>query len=78
MGEWVKIIEVADLVKANVINAALHAQNIDTQFISRKDSAFEFMGAYDIYVQEEAQEQAQSIIDDIDDIDFEAELLEDE
>ncbi len=78
MKEWTKIIEVGDLIRANVINAALHTANIDTAFINHKDSALIFLGRYDIFVRPEDVERAQAILIEIDNRDYDAEVAEDE
>lgn len=70
MENWTKIIEVEDLVQANLINAALHAENIDTALINRKDSALVFLGRYDIYVRNDEVSRANLLIADIDARDF--------
>jgi hypothetical protein len=72
MEDWIKIIVETDLIKANVINAALHAANIDTVFLNKKDSAYIFLGEYDILVRKEDQKKAQAVINEIDDRDYEA------
>ena len=78
MEDWIKILEVEDLIKVNVINAALHAANIDTALINKKDSALIFLGRYEINVRKEDQAKAQKIIDEIDDRDYEADMSDDE
>lgn len=80
MKDWIKVLEIDDLIRANVANAALHAANVDTAFINHKDSALVFLGRYDIYVRPEDESRAQAILDEIDDRDYEAEMeeLEDE
>ena len=80
MKDWIKVLEIDDLIRANVANAALHAANIDTAFINHKDSALVFLGRYDVYVRPEDEKRAQAILDEIDDRDYEAEMeeLEDE
>ena len=74
MEDWNKIAEVSDLIRANVINAALHAENIDTALINKKDSAYVFLGRYDIYVRKDDTAKAREIINDINDIEHEAAL----
>ena len=76
MEGWNKIIEVEDLVKANVINAALHEVNIDTALINRKDSALVFLGRYDIFVKEADVKKATALIRDIEDLDYDPESEE--
>lgn len=76
MENWNKIAVVTDLIRANVINAALHEVNIDTALINKKDSAYVFLGAYEIYVRKEDTEKALALIDDIEDIEYEADSEE--
>ncbi len=72
MSEWTRIAKLTGLIEANVVLAALHAENIDTQFISKKDSAYVFLGYYEIFVLEADQDRAKTILEDIDDRELEA------
>jgi len=72
MEDWIKLARVSALSKANVINAAMHSENIDTLFINKKDSAFVFLGYYDIYVRNDDKTKAEAVLATIADIEEEA------
>jgi len=67
MEDWKKLTEIEDLLSANVINAALHSENIDTALINKKDSAYVFLGRYEIMVRKEDENKARKILDQIQD-----------
>lgn len=67
MEDWTKLYETTELLNANVVNAALHAENIDTALINKKDSAYVFLGIYEILVRKEDVTKAEEILDQIED-----------
>jgi len=50
----------------------MHSENIDTLFINKKDSAFVFLGYYDIYVRNDDKTKAEAVLATIADIEEEA------
>ena len=61
--EWRKIYAINDIVQANLVNAVLHENGIETRILNHRDSAIVSLGEIEIYVQDNDVKKAQEILE---------------
>ncbi len=74
MDGWVKIYQTENTLTGNVIKAKLHASNIEAEIVNKIDAALlaTTEGYLDIYVPEPDAERAIDIIENMEEIDYQA------